>query len=154
MAATVSATAYVRLKPFNVKKGNKLRRFLVFGYKFLEERGWYKIPRKTDHQKMPATAVSPPVFEEVDVIEYLREVHNDNEDPDSPLAFDIVDTLKEAQEIDKREAKAKAAKEKRPGAEAAADLTAGRRAVGESAKKRAPVGRAKANEEDAEDESE
>ncbi len=86
---------WVRIKPRNEKKGLKIRRYLAFGMRFDEPLGWYKVPREielSDGRK-------------VNVAEYLSNVRNDNEDPDSPLAFDVM-TEKEARSLDAKERKA------------------------------------------------
>lgn len=61
---------YIRLKPYNPKRGYKLRIYSVFGLKFRVDGGWYKI-------------------DDANVASYLKTVHNDNNDPESPLAFDV-----------------------------------------------------------------
>lgn len=86
---------WVRLKPRNEKKGIKLRRYMAFGMRFDEENGWYIVPARielSDGRK-------------VDVARYLRSIRNDNEDADSPLAFDVM-TEQEARDLDARERKA------------------------------------------------
>lgn len=76
------AELYARLKPYNPKRGYKLRRYTVFSIRFHVDRGWYKI--------------AP------DVAAYLKTVHQDNNNPDSPLAFDVC-TAAEVEAIAKRE---------------------------------------------------
>lgn len=62
-------TMLVRLKPYDPRRGNVLRRFTFRGIKFHEERGWYRV--------------------EAPVAEYLRGVHQVPTDQFSPLAFDV-----------------------------------------------------------------
>jgi hypothetical protein len=62
-------TMLVRLKPYDPRRGNVLRRFTFRGIKFHEERGWYRV--------------------EGAVADYLRGVHQVPSDPYSPRAFDV-----------------------------------------------------------------
>lgn len=89
---------WVRLKPYNEKKGYKLKRYLAFGLRFDEPEGWYKV-RKT------ITLTAAEGSRIVDLGAYLRSVRNDNDDPDSPLAFDVM-TEAEAKQLDADERKA------------------------------------------------
>jgi hypothetical protein len=91
---------WVRLKPRNERKGIKLRRYMVFNLRFEEEKRWYVVPQFIQR----ATADS--ADDEINIIDLLREVRNDNDDPDSPLAFDIC-TKEEAKRIDIQEKKDK-----------------------------------------------
>ena len=75
---------YARIKPYNGKT-NKLRNYTVFGVKFIESKGWYKVAD--------------------DIAAYLSTVTQDGNDPDSLPGFDVVDTLDEARAIDERERK-------------------------------------------------
>jgi hypothetical protein len=90
-----SSQLWVRLKPRNEKKGIKLRRYLAFGMRFDEASGWYIVDSTLVLQD----------GRQVNVGEYLRNVRNDNEDEDSPLAFDVM-TEQEARALDARERKA------------------------------------------------
>lgn len=85
------AIIVVRLKRYNPKRGQRLQRFALWGYIFKEEQNWYKVPAKITY-----------MGEVKDLKDYLENVHQDNEDPDSPFAFDVV-TEKEAEAINKRE---------------------------------------------------
>jgi len=76
---------FARLKPFNPKRGYKVRRYSVFGIRFDHDKGWYKV--------------------DPNVAEYLKTVHCDNNDPDSPLAFDVC-TEVEARDLVEAERKA------------------------------------------------
>lgn len=116
-------TIFVRIKPHNPKKGHRLRRFLVFGLKFEEEKGWYKINRTVTHGGS-----------KVDVAGYLAEVRNSEMDEDSALAFDLVDTQAEALAIDAKEKKAaeKRASAAEPNAAQAIDLTSSDVQAGET----------------------
>ncbi len=76
-------TMLVRLKPYNKKKGNVLRRYTYRGIRFQESRGWYRVTHE--------------------VADYLQKVHQISSDEDSPLAFDVC-TEDDAKAIDKREA--------------------------------------------------
>jgi len=76
---------FVRLKPYNGRTNVK-KTHTVFGIKFQVEKGWYKV--------------------DDDVAEYLKDVPQKDHGPDaefSAKAFDIVDTLEEAKEMDERE---------------------------------------------------
>ena len=86
--------AVVRLKRYNPKRGHNIRQYLVWGYVFKELQNWYKIPAKINY-----------LGEVKNLKEYLENVHQDNEDPESPLAFDVV-TEKEAALITKQEREA------------------------------------------------
>jgi hypothetical protein len=90
------STLWVRLKPRNERKGIKLRRYLAFGMRFDESAGWYKVPTKIELSDKRI----------VDVGKYLSNVRNDNDDPESPLAFDVM-TEKDARNLDAEERKAK-----------------------------------------------
>ena len=113
---------FVRIKPHNPRKGYRLRRYLVFGMKFEEEKGWYKIDRVVKY-----------AGEKIDIIAYLEEVRNSETDPDSALAFDITDEAG-AKAIDAKEKKdrEKRAAATEPNASQAIDLTASDVQVGES----------------------
>ena len=63
-------TFYVRIKPYKPKRGYKLKSYSVFGRRFKAEAGWYRI-------------------DDVNAATYLKTVHNNNNDPESPLAFDV-----------------------------------------------------------------
>lgn len=84
-AAQQPQQMYVRLKPYNPKRGYKVKRYSVFGIRFDHDRGWYKVDQN--------------------VATYLKTVHVDNNDPDSPLAFDVC-TEHDAREIVEKERKA------------------------------------------------
>ena len=86
---------WVRLKPRNEKKGQLLRRYSAFGMRFDEKLGWYVV----------AGVIELSDGRKVDVAEYLRSVRNDNDDPDSPLAFDVMSET-EARALDEKERKA------------------------------------------------
>lgn len=90
-----SQNIWVRIKPRNEKKGLKIRKYLAFGMRFEEQLGWYKVP--------PSIELSDGRV--VDTKEYLSNVRNDNDDPDSPLAFDVL-TEQEARALDSKERKA------------------------------------------------
>ena len=87
------AIVVVRLKRYNPKRGHRLQRFALWGYIFKEEQNWYKVPATITY-----------MGEVKDLKDYLENVHQDNEDPESPLAFDVV-TEKEAELINKHERK-------------------------------------------------
>ncbi|OHD18504.1 MAG: hypothetical protein A2Y38_13880 [Spirochaetes bacterium GWB1_59_5] len=83
----------VRLKPYDAKRGILCRRYTVFGHRFDESRGWYKVPDEW--------------------AKYVKDLHQDQNDPDSPMLFDVVDeagakAMEEA-ERKKLEERAKAA---------------------------------------------
>jgi hypothetical protein len=73
----------VRLKPFDPRRGQVLRRYTYAGIKFQEERGWYRVE--------PAVA------------EYLRGVRQIAGDRHAALAFDVC-TEAEARALDAAEA--------------------------------------------------
>ena len=75
-------TLFVRLKPYDPRRGNVLRRYTYRGIKFHEERGWFRVP--------------------MDVADYLRAVHQVPGDEHSPLAFDCC-TEAEAKSLDAKE---------------------------------------------------
>ena len=75
-------TLFVRLKPYDPRRGNVLRRYTYRGIKFHEERGWFRVPK--------------------DVADYLRAVHQVPGDEHSPLAFDCC-TEAEAKSLDAKE---------------------------------------------------
>jgi len=75
-------TMLVRLKPFDPRRGQVLRRFTHAGIKFHGERGWYRVEKA--------------------VAEYLRAVRHRSADPNSPPAFDVC-TEEEAKALDARE---------------------------------------------------
>jgi hypothetical protein len=84
-----------RLKPFDGKR-HVLRSLTVFGIKFVEDRGWYKV--------------------DDDVADYLKTVKQRDTDPDSNAAFDVC-TESQARAIDaseKTKAIRKAAEEAEP----------------------------------------
>ena len=75
-------TIFVRLKPYDPRRGHVLRRYTYRGIKFQEERGWFRVPK--------------------DVADYLRAVHQVPGDEHSPLAFDCC-TEAEAKGLDAKE---------------------------------------------------
>jgi hypothetical protein len=74
----------IRIKPYDPKKGNVIRRYTAFGVRFEEARGWYKVSDE--------------------VAAYLGTVHQRPGDDDSPLAFDVC-TEDEAQRLETSEKK-------------------------------------------------
>ncbi len=78
-------TMFVRLKPFNPKRGHLLRRYTFQGIKFHEERGWYRVSK--------------------DVAEHLKAVHQVAVDLHSPMAFDVC-TEEQAKATDAKEVEA------------------------------------------------
>lgn len=66
----MAETFYVRIKPYKPKRGYKLKSYSVFGRRFKVEAGWYRI-------------------DDANAATYLKKVHNNNNDPESPLAFDV-----------------------------------------------------------------
>lgn len=81
------ATMLVRLKPFAPRHGQKIRRYMAFGIRFDEGRGWYEVPKK--------------------IADYLRAVKNEESDPNSPFAFDVC-TSEEAGTLEEDERKRRA----------------------------------------------
>lgn len=81
-------TLLVRLKAYAPRQGFVLQRFLVYGMRFEAGRGWYEVPRH--------------------VGDYLRNVHETQDDPRSPFAFDVC-TREEAQMLEDQERQREAA---------------------------------------------
>ena len=98
-AAKTQEIMCVRIKRYNPRKGHRLQRYSLWGIKFLEEQNWYKVPTKI----LFMGAVK-------NLKAYLEEVRQDNEDPDSPLAFDVV-TVAEMERINRREREAEQLKQ-------------------------------------------
>lgn len=104
----------VRLKRYNPKKGYRLKQFHVYGQRFEEERGWYKVNQfVTDFEHKTGAR------RREDLIAYLREVRQNQEDPESKLAFDIC-TPEQAAKMDEDEEEAIASRAR------ANDVTRGR----------------------------
>lgn len=81
---------YIRLKPYNPKRGHVLRRYSFSGLRFYEGR-WYKVPET--------------------LAQDLSELHQRHGDEDSPYAFDVA-TQGEARAIETKE-RAKLEEERR-----------------------------------------
>ena len=75
-------TLFVRLKAYDPRRGQVLRRYTYRGIKLQEDRGWLRVP--------------------TEVAEYLREVREVASDQHSPLAFDVC-TEVEAKSLDAAE---------------------------------------------------
>ena len=75
-------TLPVRLRPYDPRRGHRLRRYTYRGIKFQEERGWYRVDKT--------------------VADYLRQVRQVASDEHAPLAFDVC-TPDEAKSIDAKE---------------------------------------------------
>ena len=75
-------TLLVRLKPYDPRRGHRLRRFTYRGIKFQEERGWYRVDKT--------------------VADYLRQVRQVASAEHAPLAFDVC-TPDEAKSLDSKE---------------------------------------------------
>ena len=99
------ATHFVRIKPFNPKKGYKVRTYTYGGTKYVEEQGWYQVA----DDKLAAE---------------LRELTQAAYDGESPPLFDVC-TRDEALAIEKRE---RAAKDVRSTVETAAEAAVDRAA--------------------------
>lgn len=102
---TATKEFLVRLKPRNPKTGHTLASFTVYGLRFMASRGWYKVTPVIltfDRRDSPEPVT-------VDLIKYLSGVRQVNDNPESPLAFDICNEA-QARAIDRAE---KRAKEKR-----------------------------------------
>jgi hypothetical protein len=76
-------TLLVRLKSYDPRRGQVLRRYTYDGIKFQPERGWYRVERS--------------------VADYLRTVRQQPSDQFSPLAFDVC-TDAEAKALEAAEA--------------------------------------------------
>ena len=74
---------YVRLKPYNRKRGHVLRRYTYRGVRFFEGR-WYKVPEALARE--------------------LSDLHQRHGDEDAPLAFDVA-TEVQARAIEEKERK-------------------------------------------------
>lgn len=74
---------YVRLKPYNPKRGHVLRRLGFRGVRFYEGR-WYKVREGLARE--------------------LADLHQKHHNEDSPLAFDVA-TQKQARDIEEKERK-------------------------------------------------
>jgi hypothetical protein len=86
---------WVRLKPLNERKGIRLQRYGIYGMRFEEKRGWYIVPAVLEMADGST----------IDIAAKLRTIRNDNDDRDSPLAFDVM-TAEEAKRLDADERKA------------------------------------------------
>jgi len=75
-------TLLVRLRPYDPRRGHRLRRYTYRGIKFQEERGWYRVDKT--------------------VADYLRQVRQVASDEHAPLAFDVC-TADEAKALDAKE---------------------------------------------------
>lgn len=75
-------TLLARLKPYNEKRNQLTRTYMIDGARFYVDRGWYEVPDALG--------------------EKLRDLHQDHYDPDSPFLFDV-GTPEEAQAIEDRE---------------------------------------------------
>lgn len=113
MGVAKDETVLVRIKPHNPKRGYRLRRYLVYGMKYEERLGWYRIKR-----------VIRQGGQVIDVAAYLKQIRNDENDNESPLAFDVC-SQEEATVIEEREKKERARKAsaKKPRASEPIDLT-------------------------------
>lgn len=74
---------FVRLKPFNPKRGYKIRRYHIGGILFREDRGWYRMRDEA-------------------LLAKLERLTQDPSDPDSKPLFDIC-SEKEAMALDDKE---------------------------------------------------
>ncbi len=101
----------VRIKPQNPRKGLKKGRHMAFGILFDVARGWYKVSEFIVRFNKENQA-----DEKINLIDYLRSVRNDNEDPESPLAFDVCtpDEAKALQAAEKASKEAAIAKAENP----------------------------------------
>lgn len=75
-------THFVRLKPYDPRRGQVIQRYIFRGIKFLGDRGWYRV--------------------DAEVAEALRPLHQIYTDDRSPLAFDVC-TEQEAKALDEKE---------------------------------------------------
>lgn len=74
----------VRLKPYNERKGHLVRVYMIGGWRFLEERGWYEVPEALVEQLQ------------------LRELHQAHYNEDSPALFDVC-TPEQAERLEEKE---------------------------------------------------
>lgn len=80
-------TLLARLKPYNEKKNQLTRTYMIDGARFYEDRGWYEVDDALG--------------------EKLRDLHQDHYDEDSPFLFDVA-TPEEAERLEQKEAKQQA----------------------------------------------
>lgn len=78
-------TLLARLKPFNEKKGYLTKIYMIDGYRFLADKGWYEV---TD--EFGAT---------------LKELHQSHYDEESPLLFDVA-SPDDAEKLEEKEKQA------------------------------------------------
>jgi hypothetical protein len=100
MAAVAKEHVWVRIKPYNERRHQLLRRFSIYGMRFEEARGWYIVPSEIELANGKV----------VNLAEVLRNKRVDNEDANSPLAMDVM-TEQEAKSLD--EAQRKEAEERK-----------------------------------------
>ena len=96
VAKEAASPLWVRIKPRNDRRGNRARRFMIFGIRFEEEKSWYKVSGQI-------SAVVGGEETRVNMRKFLSVIRNDNDDPESAPVFDIVNSLEEAQAIDAAE---------------------------------------------------
>lgn len=70
---------FARLKPYNPKRGATTKTYAAAGNMFRVEQGWYTVGAR--------------------LAEHLRQVRSDNDDPESALMFDVVDTIAEVEAL-------------------------------------------------------
>lgn len=78
----------IRLKPFNPRKGLKLRTYTYKGTAYKSEAGWYEVPDT--------------------IAAYLSTVHQEENNPESPPAFDVCATRADAMALETAEKRAEA----------------------------------------------
>lgn len=85
-AAPADDMVHVRIKPYDPKRGHRLRVFIhgPTGKRFDEKKGWYRVPRHVAMQ--------------------LAEIHVNEADDRSPFAFDVM-SAEEAKRVDQVEKK-------------------------------------------------
>lgn len=82
MRKTTDTFLYVRIvKPTARQKYRHSRRYMVFGIRFDEAKGWYRVPATMD-------ALVSGQQQAVDMGKFLSEIR-ENDDPDSPLVFEV-----------------------------------------------------------------
>lgn len=92
---------FVRIKPFNPRKGIRTQRYTVFGLRFEESRGWYRLSRTIEGTMSGED-------QKIDVVKFFSELRQ-SDDPESPFVFDVCEE-EEAKAIQLAERKAKESK--------------------------------------------
>lgn len=109
----------VRLRPYNKRRGNVCRQYVLKGKVFKESKGWYLLPAGN-------------------LVEYLRSLCVDSSDPESAKMFDVMNKT-EAEATDKREKLAARERAEANSPNAVENARAGRGTASEPIKARKPA---------------